>query len=139
MKRFSLLFVLLCVAVSVRAQGPPPTVRPGSGGLNVDLVNDDKIRALYTKFVDAFNRHDVEAVVGFFAEDGVFDKPVGPDVWGRRYVGKKEIRAEKRAENVAKKALLRPASSKVSPSPGPLKLASIVKAGIAESTAVSGG
>ena len=43
---------------------------------------------------DAFNRHDVEAVVGFFAEDGVFDKPVGPEAWGRRYVGKKEIRAE---------------------------------------------
>ncbi len=43
---------------------------------------------------DAFNRHDVEAVIGFFADDGVFDKPAGPDIWGRRYSGKQEIAQE---------------------------------------------
>ena len=43
---------------------------------------------------DAFNRHDVDGVMSFFADDGVFDKAAGPDIWGKRYVGKADIRAE---------------------------------------------
>jgi hypothetical protein len=29
---------------------------------------------------DAFNRQDVDAITGFFAEDGVFRTPLGPAV-----------------------------------------------------------
>ena len=43
---------------------------------------------------DAFNSHDADAVAGFFAEDGEFDKPNGPDIWGERFAGKEVIRAE---------------------------------------------
>ncbi len=43
---------------------------------------------------DAFNRHDVEGIMGFFADDGVFDKPMGPDIWGQRYSGKQEVGQE---------------------------------------------
>ena len=43
-------------------------------------------------FLDAFNRHDVEGVMGFFAEDCVFETPRGPDPWGRRLEGKKQVR-----------------------------------------------
>jgi ketosteroid isomerase-like protein len=35
----------------------------------------------------AFNDHDTEAVVAFFADDAVFETPKGPDPWGRRLVG----------------------------------------------------
>ncbi len=42
---------------------------------------------------DAFNRHDVDAVIGFFAADGVFDNARGPDLHGRRYVGREVLRA----------------------------------------------
>jgi hypothetical protein len=42
---------------------------------------------------DAFNRHDVDAIVGFFAEDGVFDNARGPDIHGARYVGRETLRA----------------------------------------------
>lgn len=40
----------------------------------------------------AFNRHDVDAIMEFFADDGVFDNAKGPDIYGRRHVGKAEIR-----------------------------------------------
>lgn len=43
-------------------------------------------------FLDAFNRHDLDAIMGFFAEECVFEAPRGPDPWGRRYRGKKEVR-----------------------------------------------
>ena len=43
---------------------------------------------------DAFNRHDVDGVMSFFADDGVFDKPSGPDIWGTRYAGKAAVGAE---------------------------------------------
>lgn len=43
---------------------------------------------------DAFNRHDVEGIMAFFADDGEFDKPAGPDIWGERCSGKQKIAAE---------------------------------------------
>lgn len=44
------------------------------------------------QFLDAFNRHDLDAIMGFFAEDCVLETPRGPDPWGRRYVGREEVR-----------------------------------------------
>jgi ketosteroid isomerase-like protein len=41
----------------------------------------------------AFARRDVDAIVGFFAEDGEFRNAKGPSIWGRAYKGKAEIRA----------------------------------------------
>ena len=40
----------------------------------------------------AFARHDVEAIVGAFAEDGEFRNAKGPDIWGKSYKGKAAIR-----------------------------------------------
>jgi ketosteroid isomerase-like protein len=42
---------------------------------------------------DAFNRHDVDGVMAFFAEDAVFETPKGPDAWGTRFVGTEQVRA----------------------------------------------
>ncbi|HJR96321.1 MAG TPA: nuclear transport factor 2 family protein [Actinomycetota bacterium] len=42
--------------------------------------------------LDAFNEHDLDAIMAHFAEDCVFDAPRGPDPWGRRFVGKDEVR-----------------------------------------------
>ncbi len=41
---------------------------------------------------DAFNAHDVDQIIGFFAEDGCFDNAIGPAIHGRRYVGKETLR-----------------------------------------------
>jgi ketosteroid isomerase-like protein len=40
----------------------------------------------------AFNRQDVEAIAGYFAPNGEFLFPNGPDPWGRRLTGPDEIR-----------------------------------------------
>lgn len=41
--------------------------------------------------LDAFNRHDLDAIMEFFAEDAVFEMPRGEDPWGQRFVGKAEV------------------------------------------------
>ena len=43
-------------------------------------------------FLDAFNAHDVDAIMSFFAEDCVLDMPRGPAPGGRRLVGKEQVR-----------------------------------------------
>jgi len=44
------------------------------------------------EFLDAFNRHDVEAVMELFTEDCVLEMPRGPDPWGQRLEGKEQVR-----------------------------------------------
>ena len=44
------------------------------------------------QILDAFNRHDLDAIMAFFAVDAVFEAPRGPDTWGRRFVGKDRVR-----------------------------------------------
>jgi steroid delta-isomerase-like uncharacterized protein len=41
----------------------------------------------------AFNRHDLDGIMAFFAEDAVFESPRGPDPWGARFVGREAVRA----------------------------------------------
>ena len=40
----------------------------------------------------AFNRHDLDAIMSFFADDCTFDMPRGPEPWGARHVGKPAVR-----------------------------------------------
>lgn len=42
--------------------------------------------------LDAFNAHDVDAIMSFFTEDCVFDSPRGPAPGGRRLIGKQQVR-----------------------------------------------
>jgi len=42
--------------------------------------------------LDAFNRHDPDAIMEFFADDCSFDFPRGPEPWGQRFIGKTEVR-----------------------------------------------
>ena len=44
------------------------------------------------EILDAFNDHDVDAIMSFFTEDCVFDTPRGPSPGGHRLVGKDEVR-----------------------------------------------
>ena len=43
--------------------------------------------------LDAFNAHDVDAIMSFFTEDCVMDMPRGPAPGGRRLTGTHEVRA----------------------------------------------
>jgi ketosteroid isomerase-like protein len=42
--------------------------------------------------LDAFNDHDLDRIMGFFAEDCSLDMPRGPDPWGQRFLGKAAVR-----------------------------------------------
>jgi steroid delta-isomerase-like uncharacterized protein len=44
-------------------------------------------------FLDAFNAHDVDAILEFFTDDCVFDMPRGPGPGGRCLTGKDQVRA----------------------------------------------
>ena len=50
-------------------------------------------RKLLKEFLEAFNRHDLDAIMDYFAEDCVFYMPRGAVARGDRYVGKNEVRA----------------------------------------------
>jgi ketosteroid isomerase-like protein len=45
------------------------------------------------EILNAFNAHDLDAIMTYFAEDCSFDMPRGPDPWGARHVGKAAVRA----------------------------------------------
>ena len=43
-------------------------------------------------FLDAFNAHDVDAIMALFSDDCVMEMPRGPGPGGRRLVGKAQVR-----------------------------------------------
>ncbi len=49
--------------------------------------------ALLQDFADAWNQHDVDALMTFMTEDCVFETSAGPDVCGTRYAGHEAVRA----------------------------------------------
>ncbi|HAF08558.1 MAG TPA: nuclear transport factor 2 family protein [Chloroflexi bacterium] len=53
-----------------------------------DGVTVDRLRDL----LDAFNAHDLDRIMSFFADDCVLEMPRGRDPWGTRYVGKSAAR-----------------------------------------------
>ena len=50
-------------------------------------VNTDFLQA----FADAWNRHDLEDLMSFMADECVFDLSSGPDVFGTRYEGREQV------------------------------------------------
>ena len=52
------------------------------------MVTVDILKA----FLDAFNQLDTDAILEFFADDCIMDLPRGPDPWGRRTVGKDQVK-----------------------------------------------
>jgi steroid delta-isomerase-like uncharacterized protein len=44
-------------------------------------------------FADAWNRHDVDALMSLMTQDCVFEASAGSDVFGTRYAGREAVRA----------------------------------------------
>ena len=42
--------------------------------------------------LEAFNRHDLDAIMSHFSGDCVFESPRGSHAWGGRFVGVEEVR-----------------------------------------------
>jgi ketosteroid isomerase-like protein len=41
---------------------------------------------------DAFNRHDLDAIMQYFADDSLLEMPRGSEPWGARLVGREQVR-----------------------------------------------
>jgi steroid delta-isomerase-like uncharacterized protein len=52
-------------------------------------VSTDTLQA----FADAWNRHDIDALMSFMSDDCVFEASAGPEVCGTRYEGREAVRA----------------------------------------------
>ena len=44
------------------------------------------------QILNAFNRHDLDAIMGFFSDECSFDFPKGPEFYGQRFAGKEQVR-----------------------------------------------
>ena len=56
------------------------------------MTGKDTILAALDGLAAGFNAHDIEAIMGFFAEECSLDRPRGPDAHGSRFVGRDEVR-----------------------------------------------
>jgi ketosteroid isomerase-like protein len=51
-----------------------------------------EIRSTLAKLCDAFNAHDLDRIMAFFADDCVLEMPKGNKPWGSRFEGKANVR-----------------------------------------------
>ncbi len=56
-------------------------------------MSEHVTRELLKGFLEEFNRHDLNAIMDYFADDCVFYMPRGASPRGDKYVGKDEVRA----------------------------------------------
>ena len=87
MNKFAFIAVLIGVA------GPGNGVYRTGSHLQTDRQEMTITVETMQQVLDAFNRHDLDAIMSYFAEDCTFDFPRGPDPRGQRYVGKEQVRA----------------------------------------------
>jgi ketosteroid isomerase-like protein len=60
--------------------------------VNANSRADDRGKLdVLERMLDAFNAHDLDAIMGLFTDDCVFEAPRGPDPWGRRFEGKTAV------------------------------------------------
>ena len=64
--------------------------------------------------LDAFNAHDLDAIMSCFTEDCVFDTPRGPAPGGHRLVGKQQVRKgfQARFDGIPTSTTARPATGR---------------------------
>jgi ketosteroid isomerase-like protein len=55
------------------------------------MNDEDKLEVL-RQVLEAFNRHDLDAIMSKFADDCVLETPRGSERWGQRFVGKDQVR-----------------------------------------------
>src|SRR5712692_264547 len=55
-------------------------------------MSDEVTIEFLQAFADAWNRHDVDALMTFMTDDCVFESGAGPGVCGARYVGRDAVR-----------------------------------------------
>jgi steroid delta-isomerase-like uncharacterized protein len=57
------------------------------------LLSDADLLALLNRFAEAWNRHDLDALMSMMTDDCVFEASAGPEVDGQRSEGNEAVRA----------------------------------------------
>ena len=52
----------------------------------------EELERLLIEHTDAWNSHDIDRLMGLFADDCVFDASGGTEAWGRRFAGREQVR-----------------------------------------------
>ena len=55
-------------------------------------MNHDDLEGLLIEHTEAWNSHDIERLLGLFAQDCVFDASGGPEWYGSRFAGRDLVR-----------------------------------------------
>jgi ketosteroid isomerase-like protein len=77
------MFVFLLVGLGIHLKAESRLPMADVQGLSVTTLE---------QLVAAFNAHDLDAIMAFFADDCELLMPRGKDPWGTRYVGKGAVR-----------------------------------------------
>ena len=56
------------------------------------MTGKSEILQILDGLADAFNSHDIDLIMAYFADDCSLDMPRGPKPEGKRHVGKEEVR-----------------------------------------------
>ncbi|MEO8250012.1 MAG: nuclear transport factor 2 family protein [Burkholderiales bacterium] len=57
------------------------------------MAQENKVSVqMLRDFGDAWNKHDVEALMGFMTDDCQFHAVAGPDLLGRSFIGREQVR-----------------------------------------------
>jgi steroid delta-isomerase-like uncharacterized protein len=57
------------------------------------MTDNTPLLTLLDRFADAWNRHDLDALMSMMTDDCVFEASAGPDIAGRRSEGTQAVRA----------------------------------------------
>lgn len=74
-------------AAGVHSMNLPQQTMCGNARSDADLIN------VLDRFADAWNRHDLDALMSMMTDDCVFEASAGPQVGGQRSEGKGAVRA----------------------------------------------
>ena len=66
---------------------------PGKARQIEKRTSDESVTVETLKeILEAFNRHDLDAIMEYFSDECSFDFPRGPEPWGQRFIGKDQVR-----------------------------------------------
>ena len=82
-----ILIIGLSVIFGCNNQATDKTLQAQTNSLEMKITADT-----LKQILDAFNRHDLDAIMEYFSEDCTVDMPRGPEPWGKRFIGKAQVR-----------------------------------------------
>ncbi len=84
--------IIVCVVISIGLSACNNNPKNNSSPTQTKSQEMTITKETMKQVLEAFNRHDLDAIMEFFSEDCSFDFPRGPEPWGQRFAGKAQVR-----------------------------------------------